>query len=218
MKVRKPNRLKDYDYSLAGAYFVTLLTKNRVNYFGEIVNGEMKLTQFGKIAEEMWLGIEKIHKNITLGEFVVMPNHIHGIIIINNDIVRDAYSRIQNKNSNPNIPVDEDRDLGAADMRPLQNPLQNNNILDDRSKMMLSKVIQLYKSAVMKQIKRKSTKPNSSIPSIWQRSFYDHIIRDQKSYDNIWKYIHYNPVKWEWDVENRSNKNQDKNYYNKLYK
>lgn len=258
MKERKPNRLKGYDYSQGGGYFVTISTKYRDNHFGEINKGEMILNDCGKIAYEMFKGIENIHKNIVLDKYVVMPNHIHGIIIITDPIVGDAYSIPQNKNLQGKYSVNLSLNLSSKNMRPVQKllinkntyiivgdaysmpqnknlqgkysdkitinssssnmrPLPDNNYDYDRSKMLLSKVIQLYKSAVMKQIKRRSTKPNSTIPSIWQRSFHDHIIRNEKSYNNIWEYIHYNPLKWEWDIENRLNKTPDKNYYSKLF-
>ena len=83
MRSRKPNRLKFYDYSKAGWYFVTICTKDNKHFFGNVYKEEMVLNDIGKITNECWLNIEKLHANITLDEFVVMPNHIHGIVIIN---------------------------------------------------------------------------------------------------------------------------------------
>jgi len=84
MKQRKPNRLKEYNYSNNGWYFVTMCTKNRTPYFGKINNGKMVLNEIGKIVDEYWNKIESLHKNIDLDHYVIMPNHIHGIIIIEN--------------------------------------------------------------------------------------------------------------------------------------
>lgn len=83
MIYRKPNRLKYYDYSNAGWYYVTICTNDHKNHFGEIINSKKDLNDAGKIVYEYWEKIEKLHKNIELDYFVIMPNHIHGIIIIN---------------------------------------------------------------------------------------------------------------------------------------
>ncbi len=83
MIYRKPNRLKYYDYSNAGWYYVTICTNDHKNHFGEVINSKMDLNDAGKIVYEYWEKIEKLHKNIELDYFVIMPNHIHGIIIIN---------------------------------------------------------------------------------------------------------------------------------------
>ena len=83
MKNRKPNRLREYDYSASGWYFVTICTKNHIPYFGEVENGKMKLNRYGEIVRNYWKEIGNLHSDIQLDYFIVMPNHIHGIIIIN---------------------------------------------------------------------------------------------------------------------------------------
>lgn len=80
---RKSIRLKGYDYTYAGWYYVTICTKDRKNLFGEIIKGEMILNDFGKIVNEEWLKTKEIRKNIDLDSYVVMPNHFHGTLIIN---------------------------------------------------------------------------------------------------------------------------------------
>jgi REP element-mobilizing transposase RayT len=92
MKNRKLTRLKDYDYSHAGCYFVTICTHERVNHFGDIVNGEMVLNKCGEIANEMWKGLPRVFSNVTLDQHVVMPNHIHGIVAIIDEPVGNASS------------------------------------------------------------------------------------------------------------------------------
>lgn len=92
----KSARLENWDYSWGAMYFVTICTQNRKFYFGDIVNGEMILSEIGEIAQRCWLEISKHFTFVELNEFVVMPNHIHGIIIINNpdNIGRDAIHRV----------------------------------------------------------------------------------------------------------------------------
>lgn len=82
MKNRKPQRLNGYDYSQEGVYFITIVTKNRENIFGKIINKKVILNEYGEIAKECWKGIPKHNKNIILDEYCIMPNHIHGIIVV----------------------------------------------------------------------------------------------------------------------------------------
>jgi REP element-mobilizing transposase RayT len=84
LKDRKTPRLQTWDYRWAASYFITICTKNRLHYFGKIENAEMKLSNIGVIADILWYEIKNHAKNIELGEFAVMPNHIHGIIVITN--------------------------------------------------------------------------------------------------------------------------------------
>lgn len=83
---RKRNRLKNYDYSQNGRYFVTICVKNRMEFFGKIINGKMILNIYGRIVQQSWLDLPNHYKNCHLGQFIVMPNHIHGIVVIKNDI------------------------------------------------------------------------------------------------------------------------------------
>jgi len=98
---RKPIRLKNYDYSKAGCYFVTICTNDRKYIFGNIENDEMILNQCGKIVKNIWLEIPKHFQNIELDTYIVMPNHIHGVIIIKNP-VGDGPARPVNKSKTTN--------------------------------------------------------------------------------------------------------------------
>ena len=175
MDGRKPNRLKDYDYSRNGLYFVTICTKDRINYFGEIANGEMILNEFGKIAENQWIWLQTQYDYVILDEFKIMPNHVHGILIIANDVGNGRDRSLQKTKS-------------------------------------LSSLIGAFKTTSSKLIHQ-----IGNVQFFWQKSFHDHIIRNEKSLDNIRQYIHYNPQKWQWDIENKLCANPDMNYYTKLF-
>ncbi|MGH7909725.1 MAG: transposase, partial [Thermodesulfobacteriota bacterium] len=166
-----------------GYYFVTICTKNREEWFGEFESGKMILNKFGKIAKNFWIEIPKHFKNVGLDEFIVMPNHIHGIVII----VGNAYPSTK---------------LGTG-MRSLQN----------RTKVLLSRIIQQYKSSVMREI----NSLQNDFYFQWHKSFYDHIIRNEKTLNNIREYITNNPLKWEFDIENKiSFKEGNKDYYKEI--
>ena len=152
---RKLNRLKNYDYSRTGNYFVTICTKNRQNCFGEILDGKMNINDYGKLAETFWLKISEIYPNVQIGEFVIMPNHIHGIIAI----------------------------VGTEQCSvPTQCGL-------------LSKIIKSYKDIFTKTIRQQY----GDIQFGWQRSYYDHVIRNEESFDKIRAYIQRNPSEWKFD-------------------
>ncbi|MCI0455119.1 MAG: transposase [Candidatus Dadabacteria bacterium] len=175
MKERKLNRLENYDYSQCGYYFVTVCTKNREEWFGKIESGKVILNGFGEVAKNFWVEIPKHFKNVGLDEFIVMPNHIHGIVII----------------------------VGNAYMRSLQN----------RTKMLLSRIIQQYKSSVTREI----NSLQNDFCFKWHKSFYDHIIRNEKTLNNIREYVVKNPLKWESDIENKINsKESNKDYYKQI--
>jgi REP element-mobilizing transposase RayT len=159
---RKPNRLKDYDYSQDGYYFVTLCTKNRENFFGKIKNGKMILNKYGDIAKKCWLEIPEHFSHVILDEFIIMPNHVHGILIIKNKTVG-------NKNF-------------CSQEIPWQTKLSKS----------LSSIIRGFKIGVTKYFCEKNNHDFQ-----WQKSFYDHIIRNEESLFKIREYIQNNPLKWE---------------------
>ncbi len=172
-------RLQSWDYRWAGAYFITICTHNREHYFGEIVNGKMILSNAGVLANVFWYEIKNHSKNVTLGEFVVMPDHMHGILILG-DSMDDGIDRIVGTRHALSQPSQSEKPIGQ---QRFQNPGKNS----------ISSIIGGYKSAVTKHANR------LEIPFRWQTRFHDHIIRDQKSFDNISNYIRNNPAKWEED-------------------
>ncbi len=184
---RRSIRLKGYDYSQAGLYFVTLCVQDRANIFGEIKEGETSLNNFGEIIKEEWIHTQEIRKNISLGEFVIMPNHIHGIIKID--------YQIESESSTGELQFTP---------TPIKFKSPSNNI---------GAIIRGFKGATTKRIKEiiRSTGELQFAPtaptidlnkSIWQRNYWEHIIRDETAYHNISNYIVNNPEKWELDKLN----------------
>jgi REP element-mobilizing transposase RayT len=98
---RKSIRLKEYDYSQAGEYFVKICTQNHECKFGNIVNGEMHLNDFGMVVEDCWKGIPLHFKNVELDEYIIMPNHLHGILILNESVGHGMPCPYQNSSENP---------------------------------------------------------------------------------------------------------------------
>jgi REP element-mobilizing transposase RayT len=157
---RRSIRLKRYDYSQPGAYFITICTHQRECLFGEIIDGQMQLNQFGKIVQYHWHNLEKYHSHIQLDEFVVMPNHFHGIIIINKKLDTDTSIDIQ--------------------------------------QTAIPEIIRGFKTFSARQINK--IRHQSSVP-LWQRNYYERIIRDEEELNQIKKYIINNPLNWTKDPE-----------------
>ncbi|MDQ6469952.1 transposase [Flavobacterium sp. LHD-80] len=187
-------RAQWWDYGWNGAYFITICTQDREHYFGEILNNRMILSEVGIIADLLWHQIPIHHKNVELGDFVVMPNHIHGILIIdkksNNidlDFVNDA-----------NIVQTGHVETGHA--LSLQNP--GSQRFQNIGKNTISSIVGSYKSAVTKHANR------LGYPHQWQKLFYDNIIRSNNDYQRISDYIVSNPENWTKDKFKTENKSK----------
>ena len=163
---RRSIRLKGYDYRQAGAYFLTICTYRHTPLFGMIRNGRMAHNALGKIVRDSWLSMPENRSNLSLDQFVVMPNHVHGIILVG--------------------------ETDATEMSPLQcpsSPATPGKLSSDS----LGTVVGQFKSVVTKRAKTQSLMPPSPV---WQRNFYDHIIRDEASLNKIRAYIIENPARW----------------------
>lgn len=171
-------RLKEYDYSWSGYYFITICTKNRENLFGKIINNKMMLSAFGQLVKRHWQQISKIQNNISLDAFIVMPNHFHGIIIIKHTTVVET------------IHVEAIHEL------PLRGRAK-------RRQMTLSKIIGKFKMNTAKQINKFRNMPG--LP-VWQCNYYERIVRDETELFRIREYIKNNPINWNGD-RNNVNKN-----------
>lgn len=174
---RRSIRLRTYNYAEPGAYFVTIVAYQRQPIFSSIENGVLHLTDLGEIVREEWLKSAKIRKEIELDEFIIMPNHFHAIVWIK-DIPSPHGNGITNENPEP-----------LSDSLLPHGPLKKS----------LGSLIAGFKSACTTRINRGLD--TSGVP-IWQRNYYEHIIRDQPDLDQIRLYIQENPSQWETDSEN----------------
>ena len=184
--------LKKYDYSQPGAYFMTICTDNRICYFGNVVDGIMISFTIIEAVREIWLEIPKRFQCIDLDAFIIMPNHIHGIIIINKEgssLIRQTHKI--NYRNNPNM-----RFIN-------QSPIKTNNwILTENSQQMVGKIIRYFKAKSSKIIHESGFQHFR-----WQRNYYEHVVRSAIELDCIREYIINNPVQWELDRENCLSRN-----------
>ncbi len=177
---RRSLRLKGYDYSAAGAYFITICTFQRQCLFGQVVEGEMQLNEFGQIVAEEWLHSKEIRQEIDFDEWVIMPNHLHGIVLI------ESIDPVGANGCLPSSPWCNDPHRLVPPMRP-------------RS---LASLIAGFKSATTTRI---NTLRDAAGTPIWQRNYYDHIIRNERSLQHIRHYTTNNPLTWADDQLHPSN-------------
>ena len=164
LKRRHSIRLPGYDYTRAGAYFVTICTHERQCLLGEIIEGELHLNEIGKIVEQTWLETSEARSLVELDVYVVMPNHFHGIIVIHDDVD------------------------GRTDRQG-----------DGIQAGSVGAIMAQFKSLVTKRAKALRAHPNGPL---WQRNYYDHIIRDEDDLNRIREYITFNPERWLEDQNN----------------
>jgi REP element-mobilizing transposase RayT len=170
---RRSIRLEGHDYASVSAYFLTLVACRRACIFGEIIDEEMRLSDLGKIVAEEWERTSQIRLEVELGVFVVMPNHFHGIVIFNDDAV-GAHG-----------------DVGAHGRAPVYG-------IAYRPPRSLGSLVAGFKSSVTKRINLLRGSPGMPV---WQRNFYEHVIRGPEEWDRIHRYIESNPSRWTADDE-----------------
>jgi REP element-mobilizing transposase RayT len=173
-------RLKEYDYSFPNWYYVTINTKNHREFLGRIISDKFVPNIFGKIVEEEWNRISEIRSRVDLDYYVIMPNHIHGIVIVS-----DATESKK---------VETHRDASLQNIK--QNQVSRNIIVINN----LSNIIRGFKGAVTKRIHLLDCKEFE-----WQSRFYDHIIRNEVDLCRIREYIEMNPLKWSVEKNNLEN-------------
>jgi putative transposase len=194
----KPNRqsirLKGYDYSAEGAYFITIVCKDRLSWFGEITDGEMQLSEAGEIVEEEWLCGAELRSQIMLDAFVVMPNHFHGIVIIGEPLIPLAGRGVprhaqlnESESSTTGLPRHSGLPRGSGLPRHAPTMGSKPNTLGT--------IIRMLKQACTKRIRQ-----TISADFAWQRNYHDHIIRNQEELHKIQDYIQNNPNLWEKDM------------------
>ena len=171
---RRSIRLKEYDYSRAGAYFITIVTQGRLCLFGDVIDGEMVLSDAGDMVSRVWDGMPDRVPYVEIDEFVVMPNHVHGVIFIS----QSSASRVP--------PVGASL-VGAQDVAPA-----------------LGDVVGAFKSLTTvdygKGVRETDWPPFHK--RRWQRDYYERIFRNESEIGLAREYIADNPMKWELDREN----------------
>ncbi len=197
-------RAQWWNYGWNGAYFITICTRNKEYFFGKIKNDRMKYTPLGSIVYVLWHEIPYHCKNVELGDFVVMPNHIHGILIINKP--QSSISQIHEDNVNTNVETGHALSPNALSPNTTQSPsfLPGQKRFQNIGKNTVSSILGSYKSAVSKYAGR------MELPHGWQDLYYDHIIRDDAEYQRISDYIVSNPENWKDDKFNLHRVNQQK--------
>ena len=180
---RRSIRLKGYDYSQSGAYFITICTFNRQHLFGEVTGDRTELSAYGRIAYEEWFKTATLRKNVLLyeNEFVIMPDHIHGILWL-----------LPHPSDSEPTPQHQQEDKTEQQLDvPANTPKHEQFGVPTRNSV--PTVIRAYKSATTKRINESHNPFNQSI---WQRNYYERIIRNEVSLERVRNYINDNPRKW----------------------
>ncbi len=190
---RKSIRLRGYDYSQAGLYFVTICTQGRQCLFGYVDNGVMNLNDAGKMLSATWGEIPAHYEGVEIDEFVVMPNHIHGIVTLVGATPRGC----------PDVnfsPGDEGQARGEQGQARGPAPTQFRR--DVHTRLSLPDVVHRFKTMTTKRyangVKQNGWQPFSA--KLWQRNYYEHIIRDEAAHLKIAEYIQTNPQRWQEDT------------------
>ena len=169
---RRSIRLKDYDYSELGAYFVTIVTYQRACLFGDVIDGSAVLNAAGRIVDECWMDTPAHFGGVELIGHVVMPNHVHGILVIRDIPAQGGMTEVGARHASPLRPHGVKRhSLGA--------------------------IVGSFKSAVTKRIGREL-----SPIAVWQRNYYEHIVRNERQMEKVWFCVRSNPLSWATDDEN----------------
>lgn len=190
-RIRRSIRLKDYDYAGPGAYFVTICTQNRLCLFGDIADGEMALNDAGCMVDKWWEKLRDKYDAVEIDEYVVMPNHFHGIIVIT---TRDSNVGAIPRNRPDGV------GHGLDDIHRKQFPGEN-MVSPLRG---LGQYVSWFKRMATNEYIRGVKQYNWQTFSgkLWQRNYYEHIIRDGDELHRVREYIINNPAGWASDREN----------------
>ena len=200
--------MKGYDYAQGGVYFVTICTQGRENLFGEIKGGEMRLSGIGEVVKSEWLKTPEMRPNVTLDEWIIMPNHIHGIITIDDGRGTLPRASVEGKGNTGTQVIKKGtqqraRAEGKGDTAtPPQGHVQRAPTVERFGKPVsnsIPTIVRMFKSSTTKKINEMRGLPYSPV---WQRNYYEHIIRNEGAMNKIREYIAGNPARWGFDREN----------------
>lgn len=213
--------LSNYNFSTNGAYFITILTQDRTDHFGEIVNGEMILNDAGRMVKSVWNDLHQFHPNIDIDESIIMPNHFHGVVIIDNNVETAPHAHPEITDSDSSTESDlQDKHKMHQLMHKMnesisENEMNNSNNqeeLADQEQSQRARTnigVQLSLSNAINQFKSYTTHQYSTrvklglvLPlnkELWQDGYHDHIIRNETEYIEIREYIINNTSSWESD-------------------
>jgi putative transposase len=224
---RKSLRLKGYDYSQPGAYFITICTENKVCYLGNVVDGITISYPISDVIRDIWQEIPAKFKGVELDAFIIMPNHVHGIVVIKKecrDMSQQAH-RYNNENIREGLIYQmhikdyiEDMEVSFINQCAKKNQAdpkpKNWNLMLD-SNQTVGKIVRYFKAKTAKIVH------DRFFPSFqWQRNYYEHTVRSPRELDSIREYIINNPLKWALDRENRLSKNFNmdlENYFKDIF-
>src|SRR3990170_8620003 len=179
---RRSIRLKGYDYTQSGAYFITICTHGRMSLFGDIIAGELRLNRLGQIAQQEWSRLPGRFPLLQPGAFVVMPNHVHGILIITGRGTADT-----------------EMDLFLEDSRRAPTSATTHERFGRPVRGSIPTMIRSYKSSATWLINRLRERPDHPV---WQRNYYEHVVRNCDDWERIQTYISNNPRLWDEDAIN----------------
>jgi REP element-mobilizing transposase RayT len=192
--------LQGYDYAQPGAYFITIVAHDRQCLFGEIVNGEMRINECGKMAQQCWLDIPNHFPQTQLDEYIIMPDHIHGIIIINDSPIVGAknFSPLPSQTSpRQSQSLSDSPQQMPESSQPSSNPSEPNITRFRSPSQTIGSIVRGFKIGVTKWIHQiEMVKNISPQPNVWQRNYYEHIIRNDDELHRIRQYIRNNPQNW----------------------
>ncbi len=196
---RRSVRLKGYDYATAGAYFLTVCTQGRACLFGSVVKGEMRLNAAGCMVQDIWNEIAARYAGVDTDAFQIMPNHIHGIIVITPTRAGANLRVCPTDSACPGDSVSHD-DRAGTGARPYTGAGPNMGVRPYGFGDVLRRFKSLTTKRYMDGVQYQGRPPFSG--RLWQRNYYEHIIRDGRSLNRIREYIAANPLQWEYDREN----------------
>jgi REP element-mobilizing transposase RayT len=203
---RRSIRWKGYDYSLRGLYFLTICAHARAMLFGRVADGRCNLSRAGEIVSQCWQELPQRFAAVALDAFVVMPNHLHGVLAI-----MDPRFRADRADATQKV-----TELGAASSAPTPGPLGENlgaalrsSGSSTSSAPTLGRIVRAFKSVSAIEMNRALRREGQPV---WQRNYYEHVIRSAKELATIQRYIEQNPLRWEFDPENPSAKDTESNH------